>query len=272
MTVAVKCHRDRRVFECLRSLPAEVEKLVLIAADDPLADEIRATGAHAIAVPENDIGVRCNAAIESASHDKIVLMDSDCIALPGSIPALEGALDAALVARARLTFRTGRVFWSRAIAGWREFENNWSPVPAFMPGLAIHRRILSVLEPPLFCPGLLFSVDDAFDARLKRTGVPVAFVPNAVIVHDVIGMQHFLKAGRRTGEGTARQVARGLRPNYEQWPWLLSSALRLRWLEEFKRWTSAAGTGPAFAGGVWYAAYLWGYCTQRRRDSRGRRE
>lgn len=263
LTLAIKCHHDRRVFACLSSVDEEVEILVLLAAGDPLIDELSATGVHCVVAPDNDIGMRCNAAVQAATYESIFLLDSDCLLKPGTLRKVGEALVDSKVVRARLSFLHDGTFWSRAIGAWREHENNAPPVPAFMPGLGIQRSLIELLGTPLFQTGILFSVDDEFDSRLKRAGVPVTYLPNAEVVHDAITIRHFIKAGLRTGAGTARQVRIGLRPHYESLRAMLAKAVRLRWLTSVIRIIHVAGPGAAAAYSLWSLAYLAGYHAER---------
>jgi hypothetical protein len=237
---------------------------VLLAEGDPLSEELRQVGVRPVVVASNDLGMRANAALVEATHDKVVITDSDCVMREGCIEAMSEALDRSSVVRARMEFRHSGRFWAKAIAGWREYENNHEPVPAFQPGLGIHRRLLKDLAPPLFPESVLFSEDDAFDSRVKQHRIPVRFLSEAVVSHDVIGFRHFLNSGTRTGAGTARQVFLGVRPHYERPLWLAASLFRFRWLREFRSWAAGAGFSAALVAALWYLAYYSGYFSERR--------
>ncbi len=269
LTIAIKCHRDRRIFSCLAALEdisGEVQKLVLISEGEPLECELkslRSGSVGVVTVTRNDIGMRCNAAVAQARFDKILFIDDDCIATDTTAEAVKRALESAQVVRTRLVFERGHTVWSRAIAAWREHENNCQPVPAFMPGLGIHRSLLAGCGSPLFEEGLLFSVDDAFNTRLKRCGVPVTYLSDATVVHHSLTVQHFLRAGCRTGAGTARQVHFGLREHYERVSWIVVSVICLRWFPVLRRWRYSVGTTATIVAAAWYLAYLTGYYGER---------
>src|SRR5207245_2072762 len=96
---------DRRVFTCIDSLPGGLDIIVLLSTGDPLESELKSRRVRTIVIGENDLGMRCNAAIENAYHDRILLLDSDCIVEPRGLCLVEKALDQHSVARMKLLLR-----------------------------------------------------------------------------------------------------------------------------------------------------------------------
>jgi hypothetical protein len=261
LTVAIKCHRDRRLFALLDSIDENVDTVVLFASGDPLDAAVRARGVRCTVVDSNDIGRRCNAALLEAHHDRTVFLDADCVLEPGALRRLARAMDDDPVVRARLEFRPGSHRTSRAIARWRQFENHVEPTPAFMPGLGLRvpeleERLGSRLT---FEEGIPAAIDAALDDRLRGAGILTVLVDDAVLIHDETRLGHFLRAGFRTGVGTAQLVLRGRRPHHERLVWAVTRALRLAQLRTFAAWVRGAGADGAILGVAWTMSYRVGF-------------
>lgn len=269
LTVVIKCGRDPRVVACLDSLPAGIEALVVVVESDPVRRLLDGRpDVRCVIVDTEDLGAKCNAGLEHASHDRVLIVDSDCTLSPGAVEAVAEALGDDPIVRCHLAFAPGTTALGRAIARWRDVENNQPPVPAYCPGLGIDRRMRDTLGQDLFPTGVSFTEDAAFDELRRRHGLGVRYLPNAVVHHDAVGVGHFIRSGYRTGYGTARQTNMGLRENHERLRWVLTRGLRGRfvgWAIDVHR---VGGWWGVVVGVAWLAAYRTGYHLERLRTRR----
>ena len=198
-SVVIRCGNDSRVLRCIRSVDTAAEIVVAFTGPSSLADQISSTGSIIVPVPSGNLSIVSNRGIEAAKGDRVVLTDSDTEFEPACIERLTSALARHKIARARLRFEHERGTFSRVVAEARDYVNGLPLV--YTPGLAIRRDLIQDVGGFLFNNPVPYAVDADLDLRVKRAGVPVTFVKNAILRHAPIYLRHDIRAAHRIGRG-----------------------------------------------------------------------
>lgn len=196
----IRCGDDDRVFRCIDSIDEEVDVVVSISENRSLQRRLEDRGVRFCLSPRRNLSKTSNMGFEEAKHDKVFITDSDTILERGCLARVYKALDKAPVVRAKLKFRhNSDVFLSRIVAEARDYVNSM-PL-AFTPGLGVQRELLPRIGRFLFNDQVPYAVDADLDYRIKNSNVPVVFLEDAILYHDVESVKHDLKAAYRIGKG-----------------------------------------------------------------------
>ncbi|MFA6553281.1 MAG: glycosyltransferase family A protein [Patescibacteria group bacterium] len=209
ISIVIPVSFDRRLAQCLASIDEPVE--VVIVLNNHPTPEVAAiaasdTRARIIRVP----GSGCNLArvfnlgIEAATHDRVLLMNSDCIFPPGFIRRMAGLLEQSDIAKARVRF-AHHTYRQKLVASCRtlfhhRFESGGN---LFGPGLAFHKRIRSALGGYFFNEAMGWGEDGELSKRINNAHLPFV-VSGEFIEHAPEGMLHDLRTALYIGRGRRR--------------------------------------------------------------------
>lgn len=215
LTVVVPCRDDARVVECVRSVDADAEILIVLNGSPPqFADMLRReVGGRArleiLPLPNRSRAVEQG--IGAASCDRVLLMDSDCIFQPGSIAAVERAFDGGAcdeeVYKGRIVFDPGPARSSAVVARSRS-QRMGQVASAYKPPLALSRRLRDRLGGYCFDARLPWKEDADLDYRVRRAGIRIVPVEGCVIHHAPLTLGADLSSSFHYGVGAA--IARHL--------------------------------------------------------------
>lgn len=210
VAIVIPVRDDPLIDRCIES--AEAGCRIVVAANgstsqflDRLAsrygDRIRL-----VSIAEAGIGAALNAGITHSERDWVLLMDSDCVFLPGSIQALLSAAATHDIVKGRVEFQYDNASSRVAALGRRYLEDpTWTgKVSAYSPPLLYRRVVVDLFGGYHFDPRMTWREDRDFELRRRAAGVPVEYAPAAVIRHKRITVGEDLKSVRAYGMGQAR--------------------------------------------------------------------
>lgn len=215
ISIIIRCGDDNRVFNCIESIDEDVEVIVSLSDNQKLETELKNKGIKYCLSPRKNLSMTSNIGFELASHEKIIITDSDTVFESGCIKKIYESLDNYKVACVGIKFLSDpSIPFSNIVAQSRDYVNS---LPLFFtPGIALKKDVLSEIGGFLFDDNVPYAVDANLDYRLKKSGLPVAWLNNeAYICHAPETIKHDLKAAFRIGMGCKVGVER-LR-SYEQY-------------------------------------------------------
>lgn len=230
LTVVIPVLDDRRIFGVIRQvMDAGAECLVVCnGSTRAFEEELRALPLRLESLPDPNLSRALEAGMRAATHDKIVLMDSDCRFADGVLERFDRLLDEHALVRGMCVFERGGLV-SRTIANVRTATTTVVQ-GAYKPPLGLRRSALVERLDYFFHPDLLWCEDAEFDARRSAAGIPVHFEPEAVIYHDRLDLFTDLRSAARYGRGYARAELLGCTlQNYDRWD--TDVTRQMTWLE-----------------------------------------
>jgi len=248
------------VLRCIASVDIEADVIVAFTGAEELAGRIEMARARCVFAPRGNLSRVSNVGFAAARAPNVLLTDSDTTFERGCIALLLRSLKSVKVARARLIFETEPGFiCSKAIAGARDFVNSLPFV--FTPGIAVRKDLLSDIGGFLFNDPVPYAVDADLDLRIRRAGVPVAFVPEARIRHAPVLLRQDIRAALRIGMGCRVSITHWNRDGrFGSLPDNAVKAVRPRHLPDMVRRKGMAVLAYQCA---WDAAYWMGYYRQK---------
>jgi glycosyltransferase involved in cell wall biosynthesis len=213
LTVVIPCRDDPRVVDCVRSVDADAEVLIVLNGSPPafraaLGDEL-AGRARIETLPRPNLSHALEHGIAAASCDRVLLMDSDCVFEPGSLAAIDAAFAAGApddeVYKGRIGFDAGSTWASAVIARSRAQRCS---VGAYKPPLAFSRQLRARLGGYFFDARLPWKEDADFAHRIDRAGIRIVSVDGCMIHHAPLSVATDLRSSFRYGIGAA--IARHL--------------------------------------------------------------
>ena len=208
ISVVIRCGDDNRVFKCIDSIDEDVEVIVSLSENPKLEKKLEIKGIKYVLSPWKNLSKTSNIGFESASYEKVIITDSDTVFENGCIKKLYEALDNYKVACAGIKFLSDpSIPFSNTVAESRDYVNS---LPLFFtPGIALKKDVLSEIGGFLFDDYVPYAVDANLDYRVKKAGLPVAWLNNeAYICHAPETIKHDLKAAFRIGMGCRVGVER----------------------------------------------------------------
>ncbi len=198
--MVIRCGDDDRVFRCIDSIDEEVDVVVSISENKSLQRRLEHRGVRFCLSPRGNLSITSNIGFEIAKHDKVLITDSDTWFESNCIRRIYDALRDFKIARARLMFKhSPRVPLSRLVSEARDFVNSLPVV--YTPGIGVRADLVPDIGGFLFNDPVPYAVDADLNYRIQRAGVPVKFVKDAIVSHDVVDVWQDLRAAARIGMG-----------------------------------------------------------------------
>lgn len=200
MTIVIRCGDDERVFRCIESIDERVEVIVSTSENPELQEKLEERGVEYCLTPRSNLSMTSNIGFERATNEKVLITDSDTWFEGGCIRRIYDALKEFKVARARLVFKhSPNVPFSRLVSEARDFVNSLPVV--YTPGIGVRADLIPDIGGFLFNDPVPYAVDADLNYRVQKACVPVKFIEDAIIYHDVVDVWHDLKAATRIGRG-----------------------------------------------------------------------
>ena len=202
LSIVIRCSEDERLFRCIESIDEDVEIVVSISENADFQKKLKEKKIKYCISPSGNLSLTSNIGIKNSRFDRVIITDSDTVFEPGCIRLMNEALDEYSVVRARLLFRTDdRIGSSEVVASARDYVN--SKELAFTPGLGIKKDLANSVGGFIFNDIVPFAVDADLNNRIRKKGVVVKYLYEAVIEHCAESYHHDLRAARRIGRGVA---------------------------------------------------------------------
>ena len=256
LTILIPVRDDRRLPSCIASIDFPCCVLVVLNGATAEFDAwVRAAcpDVSILRLAKPGLGAAYNAGLAACSTEFVLLMDSDCRFLPGTIARLRGLLANAPLAKGRVLFEAvGPV--SRAIAAYRAWHTG-DRANAFSPPLAFSRTVLRLTLGHYFDEALAWSEDLDFDRRVQAARLRIEHDPDAAVLHPPLSLMVDLRAAYHYGVGYAVGESKGLFPSA---PALSISARVVRDLRHAVLVARQKGFPAGVYSLMWWAAFRRG--------------
>lgn len=210
ISVVIPVRDDLSIGRCLRSFDdARARPLVVLNdATDAVRHIVRDNGVDHVELTEPGGPAACEYGIAAAPVDHILMMDSDCVFLPGVLGRFVDAVGTADFVRGLTLFRH-RTRAQRIVAKVRARHTN-APHMVFKVPLMIDRRIRERIGGYVFDPRLSWTEDYDLTMRIRGAGAQVRIMREAVVVHEALTPCRDLRSLYHYGEGHREGVELGL--------------------------------------------------------------
>jgi Glycosyltransferase like family 2 len=256
LTVVVPVRDDPRIATCLATIDNDRARtlVVLNSPTQEVRDLVATLDADVVEVTGVGGPGACEYGLQHAPTRHVLFMDSDCVFTPGTVTRFVDAIGTAPFVKGRVLFGH-RNRWQRAVAITRTVHTS-GPSMLFKVPLMVDRTVLDLLDGFLFDRRLSWTEDLHLTARVRRLGIGVRRIPDAVVLHRPLGPRADLRAAFRYGVGHAEGVRLGLagygdRPRVQAW-------------RTYRGLRSRHGREIATYGLLWKAAFCAGYEKERR--------
>jgi GT2 family glycosyltransferase len=261
LSIVLPIADDDGITECLASVVDDVEIVAVLNGATPLAERaVRADSrVRVVSIPERNLGKACEAGVNAAAHDFVLIMNTDCVFEPGAIRRMRDAWQPGTVVSGHLLLG-GDTFANRLVNRLHQVQRTCPP-HAFAPGLLLHRSIRADIGGHFFNDRVRWTEDADFGRRCRAAGIGVVFCREATIRHKPKTVREFLDTAVKYGTGRAAAEQLGLpgtTPNYRLKPGALAATARHVWRH--------AGLPTALFGVAWDIAFGLGVRKQWRHN------
>lgn len=209
LSIVIPCASDIRIKSCIESIDEDVEVLVVLNLATPKVKKIvNKLKVRTICIKERNLGKALNIGIEKVKHNKVILMDSDCIFEKGAIKKLYKGLNKSLIAKGMVVFQRKNME-SEIIARVREYTNYDIPKP-YNPFLAINKDIKKKVGNYFFDKDIRWTEDADLNSRIKAADIKVNYVFGAKVFHPPLSFGYDLRSAFRYGTGKRTRVEKGI--------------------------------------------------------------
>lgn len=208
LSVLIPVKDDIRIVNCINSIDEEVEVVVVMNdPSDEIVDIVSRLNVKSITIPEANLSKAYNVGIATATYDKILLMDSDCIFEKGTIKKLYNGSFNAKLSKGMVIFRYDSL-QSKIVSRVRSFTTS-DYCNAFSPPLIIDRSLESELG-YFFNPALIWEEDFDFNKRVAERRIKIHWNKGAKIYHPPLSMKDDLRAAYNYGVGHGIGINEGI--------------------------------------------------------------
>lgn len=261
LSVVIKCFEDEKVLTCIESIDESCEIIVSLSGDGVLGSLIqeRYQKVKVVQAPIKNLAVSSNIGIASSSGDAVVVMDSDACFAPGSLKLIAEKLKEHPVVKPRIIYEHNEtVMGSKPVAVTRQQFND-GHIRALTPGLAFRKDIAPKIGGYFFNEKVQFTEDAEFDWRLNKAGIPLLFVPKAIVYHSPTSMLHDLRAAFRMGYGHRLAIHFAGREHDNKFSGLLRRLLTGASFRELTKDCRANGFAVGMYRLLWHLCYHAGF-------------
>jgi glycosyltransferase involved in cell wall biosynthesis len=259
LTIIVPVKDDHLIKRCLASIDVVCPILVVLnGATKEFSIWLHGVvrnypEAEVVEISEPGLGRAYNVGIESCRTEYVLLMDSDCVFLPGCIDRLRRNQNRALLSKGYVSFEDSG-YWSAIVAKHRTY-NTSSFINAFSPPLMLSRSGIRLMLGHFFDADLTWSEDFEFDRRVRQKGIAIHRDRQAVVSHPPISPLKDLRSAINYGKGYGQGIKKGLFPE----PKMLKGRMLLRqYLRLWTTWRYELRVPVAIYGILWMLCYRIG--------------
>lgn len=264
-SIVIKCCQDYRIFSCLNSIDIDCEIIVSLAGNgDLLEKEIRNKyrNVRIVEAPKGNLGLSTNLGIHASSGNALVIMDSDARFKQGTLAKIAKHLRNHLVVKPRIIYESLAVVTGSKMVAITRQQFNDSEVRALTPGLAFRKEVSDYIGGYYFDESVCFTEDAALDWRIRRAGIPIRFVPEAIVYHAPTSVWHDLRAGYRMGYGYCQAIKFAGRVKDRSMSSMVSQLITGRWLIAYREYIKRNGLCAASYQVFWNLCYHFGFLSE----------
>lgn len=207
ITIVIPVSNDRRIGRCIESIDEDTE-IIVVLNNNPTREvmEIVRMSKRCKIITMREEG--CNLAkvfnegIKSAIHNKVMLMNSDCIFQPGLIREASRQLDFHDVVKARVLFdyeSRSQFLVSQCRYLFHHVFNEGKNL--YGPGLSFKKSILNMIGGYYFDERMGWGEDGELSNRINFSSLKILILKHNVL-HEKEGMVHDLKIAHKIGRGS----------------------------------------------------------------------
>ena len=193
-----------------------------------------------------------NAGIEAATHDKVLLIDSDCQLTATAIRGICEGLEGYDFCKGKVIFDNDD-FASSIISEARDYTNFNVP-KTYNPFLGLRKSVAPKVGGYIFDSDIHWTEDADLNSRVKAAGISVNYLPNAVAIHPPLTLKQDLRSAFRYGIGKRIRVEKRTSKGIGNYFSRLPDVARKK------------GVLTALYMGIWSVLYTSGYVYQILRD------
>lgn len=209
LSILVRSSDDPRLTACLDSIDAPCDVIVTLTPDPLVEEQLRRRGIKYALSPKGNPAATTLAGLSLCRFQTVLLVDSDCIFLPGSIERMYRLAENADIVRPTIEFQVvNRSSYLTSLA--RDYQYTCCGY-VYEPGLTIRLdRVLPHVGNYLFTQFAPFTPDGEFDYRLNRAGLKtqlrIVTDPETTIVHAALSFGKHLYSYWRYGRSEASRM------------------------------------------------------------------
>lgn len=207
ITVVIPVSSDKRIVRCIDSVDENVE-IIVVLNNNPTMEVVDAVRMNKrckiITMDEKGCNLArvFNEGIKSATYEKVMLMNSDCIFQPGLIGEAAKQLDCYDVVKARVVFgyaNYAQYLVSRCRYLFHHIFDGGKNL--YGPGLSFRKGISSMIGGYFFDERMGWGEDGELSNRINFSSLNILIL-NQNILHEKEGMAHDLKIAYKIGRGS----------------------------------------------------------------------
>lgn len=204
---------DIRIKNTLESIDIFCEVIIVLngatAQVRKITQEYKQTDKYKLVVveiPERNLSKSRNIGMKTATYDKVVLYDSDCIVVKGAIEKFYKLLDQYLLVDGKVKFKAD-TFQSKVISPTRELG---IPGYALCPAIGIHKNIKEKVGNYFFDDDIQWIEDSELNIRASKAKIKVGIISEITCIHDNLTFKQDLKSAYRYGYGVKNAANKNL--------------------------------------------------------------
>lgn len=202
LTIVIPVKDDERIFECLESIDDNrAQPLVVFNGSSAgFKQRVKKLGINCLCLETANPSKACEYGVQMANTAAVLLMDSDCTFIQGSLCAIIQNLKDAPLVTSEVSFDAARRFHnvvSRSRALHVNSKAHINKVP-----LAVKKTILPLIGGYLFDPRLGWTEDIDLTFRLRKVHIPIVRMRAATVRHPAISPFQDLQSMFNYGMGT----------------------------------------------------------------------
>jgi len=252
ITIIIPSKDDFDIKRCIDSIDVEAEIIIALNGSTEAYKNFvyNVSNAKTISIRDANLGKAFDCAINAATNDLILLMNSDCVFSPNAIEIFYSLLQKYECVRGKIIFQYDNSL-QKIVSLNREQAYNGN---IYNPGLAFNRKIKDRIG-YFFDHDIHWTEDADFNRRVKAFNVNYYISDDVKIFHKPVSVMHDLKSAFRIGIGRRIAEMKNLYGTYpEQW----------RFFPKFikDQWRKKKYLPLKVYGTIWWLSYITGYFYQ----------
>ena len=209
LSILVRCSDDPRLIRCLDSIDVSCQLVVTMTPNPELQKELELRRITYALSPKGNPAVTTLAGLKYCHYSQVLLMDCDCVFLPGAIKRMYALAQSADIVRPSIEFEATD-FSSYATRLARDFQYTYFGF-VYEPGLLLKLdRVLPLVGGYLFTPFAPFTPDGELDYRLRQSEISkelkIVTDPERTLIHAALPFSKHLRSYWRYGFSEASRM------------------------------------------------------------------
>lgn len=209
LSILVRCSDDMRLIRCLDSIDVLCQVVVTMTPNPEIQKQLEMRGIIYALSPKGNPAATTIAGLKSCHYSNVLLIDCDCIFIPGSIKRMYTLAQSADIVRPNIEFEaTDLSSYATRLA--RDFQYTYFGF-VYEPGLLLKLdRVLPLVGGYLFTPFAPFTPDGELDYRLRQfetiKKLKIATDCERTLIHAALSFNKHLRSYWRYGFSEASRI------------------------------------------------------------------